>query len=1013
MFDQKKLVLSVCFATCTLALAACGSDDNSNGSSELGNACDYTCNDVLAYNCVDVLNDGHKVCVNRNICQNGNIDVGNDGQTYETDVDCGGYCANINFGNDHKCAIDKKCKVNEDCVTGQCDGGKCVTKGCNTAEDCGTDKLWACDANICTTCGDGVKNHDESDIDCGGWCGATCKSGQTCSQNSDCETNQCEGGQCKGEIPSGDPSKLLVNEIYHGTSTSNDFLLNINASGATVPGTCDFIEVASLATEAMSLDGMTLTLLRTDDGKGTTVTVPLSGVIQPKQVLVIHSCNDLPLPAGTLEIKMTLSLTGKDYELTFANGDNSGTPVNITAINDKTTSTNRVVDYDASAAFGKSKDMTDKIADASPGYCVNGGTFNTGCVAACSNGKLDPFETDKDCGRACGATCKASQNCKHNTDCVTEECDSETQMCVIKSCTQDSDCSSNKCSIEDGAEKGICISCGDQVKNNDETDVDCGGWCGAKCQNGQTCATNADCVTNECGSDNKCTGEVGRAATPADILINEVLDHSSSGAITFPLNGNADSCEFIEIANITNDKLDLNPLQLKIARTDNENYITLKLSGALLPHNIVVLHNCALSLALPQDAREIMLSEGDVVSKKTTAVTGLFQSGKPHNLIIFDPTNETSKTEVSYTSTVNKAFNRAIDFDRTTNLTIMTDLQTTNPGYFRYPATPGYCANGGLYSEGCSDSCANNAQDGSETDIDCGGNVCGKCANTKSCLEDTDCLSGHCNDSGKCDVAPCTSHDECGVGGVCNGTCERCDDHIQNGNETDVDCGGTCETKCEIGDRCEKDSDCATSSCDPTTYRCVKSDCEDPAVGEIVINEVLNGADDAAMRLTSGKQYEYIELYNNSTKKLSLNNLIINVNGYKKDSTTEYDTTKTYKFSFNLNGCLEANKYLVIYSDQNNINFEQASAIGFKTTALSASSALKDSRNYDISLSKGEETLHGIYMSIPTKVGVSAARSTSPAKRDNGFDILVDHSSINSTYNHTPGASNYYTDTAE
>jgi hypothetical protein len=291
-----------------------------------------------------------------------------------------------------------------------------------------------------------------------------------------------------------------------------------------MPGTCDFIEVASLATEAMSLDGMTLTLLRTDDGKGTTVTVPLSGVIQPKQVLVIHSCNDLPLPAGTLEIKMTLGLTGKAYDIAFANGDNVATSVSLEGFTNSI-SFNRAVDYDATASFTKTDGVPGAITDAkaSPGYCVNGGTFSTGCVAACSNGKLDPFETDKDCGRACGATCKASQNCKHNTDCVTEECDSETKMCVIKSCTQDSDCSSNKCSIEDGAEKGICISCGDQVKNNDETDVDCGGWCGAKCQNGQTCATNADCVTNECGSDNKCTGEVPEPAKLNDLVINEVL----------------------------------------------------------------------------------------------------------------------------------------------------------------------------------------------------------------------------------------------------------------------------------------------------------------------------------------------------------------------------------------------------------------------------------------------------------------------------------------------------------
>ncbi len=1006
MFDQKKLVLSVCFATCTLALAACGSDDNSNGSSELGNACDYTCNDVLAYNCVDVLNDGHKVCVNRNICQNGNIDVGNDGQTYETDVDCGGYCANINFGNDHKCAIDKKCKVNEDCVTGQCDGGKCVTKGCNTAEDCGTDKLWACDDNICTTCGDGVKNHDESDIDCGGWCGATCKSGQTCSQNSDCETNQCEGGQCKGEIPSGDPSKLLVNEIYHGTSSSNDFLLNINASGATMPGTCDFIEVASLATEAMSLDGMTLTLLRTDDGKGTTVTVPLSGVIQPKQVLVIHSCNDLPLPAGTLEIKMTLGLTGKAYDIAFANGDNVATSVSLEGFT-YSISFNRAVDYDATASFTKTDSVPGAITDAkaSPGYCVNGGTFSTGCVAACSNGKLDPFETDKDCGRACGATCEASQNCKHNTDCVTEECDSETKMCVIKSCTQDSDCSSNKCSIEDGAEKGICISCGDQVKNNDETDVDCGGWCGAKCQNGQTCATNADCVTNECGSDNKCTGEVPEPAKLNDLVINEVLVTAEVNKDFDYLKGNK-QCEFIEIVNVSANPVSLNNVTMSADNiTDSKQAINAqKLTGILPSKTALVLHN------IEQCPLDDMHSVGTISQNLTKNVLTNNKTFKIY--LTIDGVNSTEFIAPENLAASHSA-NLTIDMDATSAIV---DHETLHGAM----ASPGMCANGGSFVNDCVLTCENGVKDDDEMGTDCGGVCAVGCANGTACTAHTDCLSGHCNDSGKCDVAPCTSHDECGVGGVCNGTCERCDDHIQNGNETDIDCGGTCENKCEIGDRCEMDSDCATSSCDPTTHRCVKSDCEDPAVGEIVINEVFNKVKASAnMELTTeNKQTEFIELYNKSSKKLSLNGLSININAYA-NATRDGVYDSKYTYSIPLSGCLEANKYLLVYSaSADKLKGLPSTAVEFPTASMSSSNALVNTRSIDMLLSTNSTTIHKVVIAIP-KEQYSDALEATPNKDSDGYDIMVQHNTIQindtqtQTYKHTPGASNYYTDTAE
>jgi len=39
-----------------------------------------------------------------------------------------------------------------------------------------------------------------------------------------------------------------------------------------------------------------------------------------------------------------------------------------------------------------------------------------------------------------------------------------------------------------------------------------------------------------------------------------------------------------------------------------------------------------------------------------------------------------------------------------------------------------------------------------------------------------------------------------------------CTDQIRNGDETDIDCGGTCG-KCEIGDSCKVDADCEDSDC--------------------------------------------------------------------------------------------------------------------------------------------------------------------------------------------------------
>jgi hypothetical protein len=46
------------------------------------------------------------------------------------------------------------------------------------------------------TCGDGVQNGTETDVDCGGTC-PRCAPGQTCATRSDCATALCTGGACQ------------------------------------------------------------------------------------------------------------------------------------------------------------------------------------------------------------------------------------------------------------------------------------------------------------------------------------------------------------------------------------------------------------------------------------------------------------------------------------------------------------------------------------------------------------------------------------------------------------------------------------------------------------------------------------------------------------------------------------------------------------------------------------------------------------------------------------------------
>lgn len=98
--------------------------------------------------------------------------------------------------------------------------------------------------------------------------------------------------------------------------------------------------------------------------------------------------------------------------------------------------------------------------------------------------------------------------------------------------------------------------------------------------------------------------------------------------------------------------------------------------------------------------------------------------------------------------------------------------------------------------------CNNTIKDGAETDVDCGGNVCKKCFDGKACIANTDCLGGGPNNMGAC------------LNNVC--VTPKCNDLNVNGDETDVDCGGSICARCTIGKRCTTGKDCVSGACTTT-----------------------------------------------------------------------------------------------------------------------------------------------------------------------------------------------------
>ncbi len=95
---------------------------------------------------------------------------------------------------------------------------------------------------------------------------------------------------------------------------------------------------------------------------------------------------------------------------------------------------------------------------------------------------------------------------------------------------------------------------------------------------------------------------------------------------------------------------------------------------------------------------------------------------------------------------------------------------------------------------------ADGIQDGTETDVDCGGAAAPACVDTLKCLVGGDCTSKVCKDIGmglRCQ--PPTSGDM-----------------VTNGTETDVDCGGGAPTNapaCKAGQNCLAAADCRSTGC--------------------------------------------------------------------------------------------------------------------------------------------------------------------------------------------------------
>lgn len=195
---------------------------------------------------------------------------------------------------------------------------------------------------------------------------------------------------------------------------------------------------------------------------------------------------------------------------------------------------------------GKNFNLTDGVRYAFKVYAINGvGSASDVMVSdgvlvdsskfyiGCDNRVVDANESDVDCGRICGPTCKEGQLCIRHSDCQSGVCvsgacakqscnddifspfyESDTdcgkscsEKCDIgESCLDNKDCFDNTCINGVCRSKEICLD-GEFTPDADETGTDCGGSCPSKCGEGQGCLSDKDCFEGlSCGDDKLCHG---------------------------------------------------------------------------------------------------------------------------------------------------------------------------------------------------------------------------------------------------------------------------------------------------------------------------------------------------------------------------------------------------------------------------------------------------------------------------------------------------------------------------
>jgi len=765
----------------------------------------------------------------------------------ETDIDCGGSICDA-CGNGDACATDVDC-VSDNCdvgVTDTClaagiatcsdgianqdetdvDCGGAVCAGCGLGDvclenaDCGSDNCdvngtWTCVTVGAPTCDDGVVNQDESGVDCGGSICPTCANGEGCAADGDCVSDNCDLG-------------VTDTCVAAGAATCVDGLQNQDESdidcGGLVCGACGLGDRCLAAGDCVS-DNCDI------------------GVTDTCVAIGAATCVD--------------GLQNQDESDVDCGGLNCGSCAN----------------GGSCAADGDC--ISDNCDIGVTDTCVPAG------AATCVDGLQNQDESDIDCGGLICGPCGVGDACLAAGDCVSDNCDlGVTDTCVAigaatcvdglqnqdesdvdcgglncgscangGNCAADGDCISNNCDlgVTDTCVAAGAATCVDGLQNQGESDIDCGGLICGPCGLGDACLAAGDCVSDNCDVGVTDTCVANGAATCVDGLQNQDETDVDCGGQTCGACGLADSC--LADADCASNVCDVNGtwvcLAVGTANCDdgvhNQDESDVDCGGAICV-TCADGADCLANADCGSDNCDIGYSDTCLPAGAPTCADGLLNQDES-DVDCGGATCNTCADGLQCDDNIDCASNLC---DPLSGQCVAAGTPTCGDGLLNQDESDIDC--GGMVCGGCLDggdcaldgdcasdvcdplaaqcvpagtpTCGDGLVNQDESDVDCGGLVCSACADGDTCGENLDCTSGLCDPlSGQC---------------VAVGT-PTCGDGLANQDETDVDCGGLLCASCADGGVCGFNTDCASNLCDPLALQCVAPGTE--TCGDVLLNQ--------------------------------------------------------------------------------------------------------------------------------------------------------------------------------